>query len=310
MATTDARLAAAVLDGLATAGIEFAVLHNEETIAAGEVHSDLDVIVATKPRTAIRDLAPYLEQVGLRPIVLWDYDVSETLTAFLVTPDASEGVQLDLMFDPMGQGKYGARTGRMLERRVAGVRWPTASPIDRLAYLIRKRHVKRDSLRLNTLLTQARLFPAAELQGVIHETFSPRIATGLVSMANGATPKQASAYPLGYRLRDLARRVKRLRNPAGFWVEIAGDPPLELLDSIAERFGRILPVAGAGLRPRWLVSRFGWLLTVLAPVRWRAGLYVSGGTGWPSSDLRLPPNHDLDTLCSQIVEAMHARIVG
>jgi len=309
MATTDAHLAAAVLDGLVAAGVEFAILHNEEKIAGGDVGSDLDVVVAARPHTVIRQVRPVLERAGLRPIMVWDYDVGHTLTVFLATPNASGGVQLDLMCDPTGRGKYGAKTESMLESRVAGARWPTVGPLHRLTYLIRKRHVKQDDDRLTTLVVEARSFPAEDLAAVIQETFTPRVAESLSRVVFGGDTREAPPYPRGYHPRNVARWLGRLRKPAGFWVEITGDPPPELLNEVADRFGRILPVVGAGVRPGRL-SQIGWLRAAVAPIRWRAGLYVSGGIGWPAGDLRIAPSEDLDSLCFDIVGAMTQRLAG
>jgi hypothetical protein len=309
MATTDARLAAAVLDGLAATGIPFAVLHNEDKIADGNVESDLDIVVGVEPRTVVRRLSESLQEVGLRPVLLWDYDVSMTVTVFLVTSDASEGVQLDLLCDPMGHGKYAARTGRLLQGRVAGTRWPTVNSVDCLAYLVRKRHVKGDVRRLDDLLAQARSLPANELHNSLSETFSPRVATQLKRMIDEARPDQNAAYPLGYSFRDLARRAVRLGSPVGFWVEVEGDPPFDTLNSIAEVFKRILPMSRAGMRPRSVAAQVPWLLSVVAPVRWRAGLYISGGTGWPGGDLRLPPAQSISESCAHIVDAMNGRLI-
>jgi hypothetical protein len=302
-------LAAEVLDALVAAGVEFAVLHNEEETAAGEVTSDLDLVVAQEPRTVLSLARSWLERVGVCPVVLWDYDVGHTSTVFLATADASEGVQLDLMYDPMGHGKYGARTDRMLETRVDGVRWPTVGSLHRLAYLMRKRHVKQDEERLTALIAEARFLPTLEMETAFLETFSPKIARSLVQIASGMASR-AVPYPRGYRIRDVARRVGRIRKAAGFWVEIEGGPSPDLLNAVADRFGRFLPVTGASLRPSAFWAEVEWWRAEVAPVRWRAGLFASDGADWPRGDLRVAPSDDLDVLCVQIVAAMDQRVTG
>lgn len=310
MATTNASLAADVLDGLIDAGVEFAFLHGEQEAAAGVVKSDIDLVVANKPTSVLAVARPCLERIGVRPFVLWDYDLGHTSTVFLATADASEGVQLDLMCDPKGHGKYGARTGAMLESRVAGVRWPAVGHLHRLAYLVRKRQVKQDHERLQALLVEIRSFPAQEVGAVLRESFAPQIAGNLAEIISGRATGGSAPYSSSYRVRDMVRKAGRLRRPAGFWVEMAGDPHSDLLDTVAGRFGRILPMVATGFRPPGFLSQVEWLRTEVAPVRWRAGLFVSGGAGWPSGDLRVEKSEDLDGICSRVVRAMSQRISG
>jgi len=308
LATTNARLAAAVLDSLEGSGLEFAVLHGEEAIAAGDVTSDLDVVVAIHPIAAVAQAAAQLESAGLFPVIVWDYDVGGTATVLLATRDASEGVQLDLMYDPSGRGKYGARTGPMLASRVSGVRWPTVGDEHRIAYLIRKRHVKGDEGRLNVLLSEARQIFQPQFMTLVRETFSRRVADSIQDLVDGRGSARRVPYPGGYRFRNAWRRAKRILHPTGFWVEIADESAAEAVVEVAERFKRFLPAVAVGVRPSGLLARIGWILSIVAPVRWRAGVYLSGGFGWPRGDLRLAALGDLDILCSQIVHGMNTRL--
>ena len=307
MATTDARLAAAVLDSLAQSGLEFAVLHGEQGIARGESVSDVDVVVAMKPRLVIERASASLESAGLRPIMIWDYDVGGTATVFLTTSDASDGVQLDLMYDPHGQGTYGARCGPMLASRVNGERWPTVGEAHRIAYLIRKRHVKKDAERLRELLSEARLFPQTEFSSLVRETFASRVAVSILDLVAGGRSSHIP-LPRGYRASNAARGARRLLRPTGFWVEITGESATALALGVARRFERFLPVVAMSRRPRGGLAQMSWIMSKVVPVRWRAGVFVSVGIGWPRGDLRLVVPNDLDELCSRIVEAMNSEV--
>jgi hypothetical protein len=307
LATTSAALAAAVLDSLEKCGLEFAVLHGEESIAAGNVFSDLDVVVGTHPAAALSQASIVLGDAGVYPILIWDYDVGGTTTVFLATADASEGVQLDLMYDPLGRGKYGAKTGPMLASRVSGERWPTVGTQCRTAYLIRKRHVKGDFGRLERLLSDARQFANADFNSIVRETFSSPVADSILGLVAGNGRFGSVPFARSYKLRNALRLVRRVLRPTGFWVEIGGESGSELIGRVLVRFKRFLPVVETGRRPRGVGAQVRWVASDVVPVRWRPGLFVSQRFGLPRGDLRIPTFDDVDRLCSRIVDAMRIR---
>jgi hypothetical protein len=308
MATTNARLAAVVLDSLAQSGLEFALLHNEEAVATGTVASDLDVVVGLRPEAAIEQASPFLEAAGLRPIMVWDYDVGATATFFLATHDASEGVQLDLMYDPAGRGKYGAKTVPMLASSFPGVRWPHVGPAHRTAYLIRKRFVKQDAIGLRRQITEAGQFASVDFSAVVRETFSRPVANSVLELVGGRGLSSHVPYPAAYGARNLMRRLRRVVRPTGFWVEISGQSAIEVAEGVANRFLRFLPVVAATERPRGQLAQVGWFLSRVFPVRWRAGVVVSAGSGRPRGDLQLEAAVGVDEVCSRVVDAMSRRV--
>jgi hypothetical protein len=308
MATTNARLAAAVLDSLAQSGLQFALLHNEGAIATGQVPSDLDVVVGVPPGAVIQRVSTLLEAAGLRAIMVWDYDVGDTATIFLATSDASEGVQLDLMYDPVGRGKYGAKTGPMLESSVPGLRWPHVGPMHRTAYLIRKRSVKQDAIGLRRQITEAGRFSPVDFSSVVRGTFSRRVANSVLGLVEGRGLSSHVPYPAAYGARNLMRRLRRVVRPTGFWVDISGHSAMEVAEGVANRFLRFLAVAVATERPRGHIAQLGWVVSRVLPVRWRAGVVVSAGSGRPRGDLQLEAAVGVDEMCSRVVDAMSRRV--
>lgn len=309
MATTDANLAVAVLDALEESGVEFAVLHGETEIASGRATSDLDLVVATNPIFALERASALLHRAGLSPILAWDYDVAGTVTVFLATSNASEGVQLDLMHDPDGRGRYGARSGLMLASSMRGTRWPTVTPLHQLGYQIRKRHVKRDPARLETLLSEARSMTHDTFRPAVRDAFSTRAAESITALVAGQRMGSKAPYPHGFRYRDSARKLTRIIRPAGFWAEIAGESTAIAAHAVAARFSRLLPRVATSERPRKNAAmQLNWLVSEVAPVRWRAGLFVSSASdpGIPRSDVTLDDG-STDELCSSVVSAMRSK---
>ena len=138
MPTTSGELARACLAGLRDAGAKFAVLHDYEQLESDQI-SDVDIVVGQDPRTVIRATERCGAERGLLPIILWPYDIGGTVTLFLATPDARDGVQLDMLHDPDGVGRYGVRSEILLqfveERPIA----PVVDSAARLLYLWQKR---------------------------------------------------------------------------------------------------------------------------------------------------------------------------
>jgi len=305
--TTDAETAAFVLDALGDTGIEFAVLHGEQMVAEGIAQSDLDVVVGTDPAAVLSLLKPMLASAGLLPIMIWNYDIGRTITVFLVSPDLMRGVQLDLMDDVDGVGKYGLRTKPVLKARQMGRRWPVMNPLHELVYLLRKRQVKQDRARINDLMAEARRVPNGTLLSEVLIVFSPRVGRSVLKLIASEAPPKGIKYPRCYWMRTARRLASRIRRPIGIWVELAGEPSPEVLRLLALRLEGIFPRCAVTRRPDGLVRQLVWSLVVILPIRWRAGVVVSVGTGWPAGDVSVDVHEDLDRLCERIVAAMADR---
>jgi len=300
--TTDPRLARQVLDALAAAGIEFALLHGAKALQSGEAFSDLDTVVDRPPEQVISACLQGWEQMGLRPVILWAYDIGGTKTVFLTTSDASSGVQLDLLFDPTGRGKYGVRSSRLLghvEHLDDGL--PVVSEPARLIYLFQKRRRKAQSERVEGMLARARTLDRAILAEVSRDvTGSTDILDGLDGEIRPLPRRPAIAH--------LGRAVQRIRRPVGFWAHVEEQG---IAKEAARRFGAFLAASGAGLLPN-RIARCSWYLREVAPVRLRAGVFVSWGSsqdGWPAPDV-VVARTDAESSIGEIVSAMARRVVA
>ena len=154
MPTTSGELARACLAGLRDAGTQLAVLHNYEQLEFDQI-SDVDIVVGQDPRAVIRVTERMWRERGLVPIIMWPYDIGGTVTLFLATPDARDGVQLDMLHDPDGVGRYRVRSEILLqfveERPLA----PVVDTAARLLYLWQKRTAKGQTDRLDSLRREA-----------------------------------------------------------------------------------------------------------------------------------------------------------
>ena len=63
------------------------------------------------------------------------------------------GMQLDIMYDPAGHGRYGLRTDRLLRTATAGSRYLKLCPEGEVAYLLQKRLRKQDWTVLERLMS-------------------------------------------------------------------------------------------------------------------------------------------------------------
>jgi hypothetical protein len=313
VATTGGRLARAALDALASVGVGFVVLHHESAVAHADARGDVDLAVADPPRVILERARAAWSAVDLHPVMVWSYDVGLTVTVFLATGEGRDGVQLDLLHDPDGLGKYGVKSSVLVAAGVPGQRWLMANPDHELLYSIRKRSFKRDRRRLADLLSAARMTPPLRLAAEVPRLFSPRGADLMRSALEGDVDEvmgRSAADPL----HEAARRVGRLTRPPGFWVEMTttATDAAASARKLADRFGGYLPHAAAGHRPASTVKAWAWWLHDVAPVRWRPGLFVSWSSGvdrWPSADLVVTSDgSDIDHLARRIVTAAEGRI--
>lgn len=302
MATTEPQLAWVAIGCMKAAGIGFAVLHGFERLADDEV-SDVDVVVDRPPSQVTRETFSQWQQAGLQPIVEWPYDIGGTATVFLVTTDATEGVQLDMLFDPMGVGKYRIRSSALLtnteERSGAFV----VSEPGGLIYEWHKRLEKKQAAALPSLKVRATKLDSKELLSCsCSSTGSPSTAYQLM----GRRPPRKPLFRRPHlRLRTL-RLINRLRTPVGFWVHVS---EAAVAAELENRLKRILITVTTAAAPGRLVAPLWWISNV-AFVRIRPGLFISYGrahTSWPKPDLVVYES-DIAKAASQVVLGMSKRL--
>lgn len=301
MATTDGALARTVLDSLELAKIDFAVLHGEDRVASGVPTSDIDLAVDRPPSQVLAAVGDPLGKSGLRCVSACRYDLGAT-TLFFMSEDASDGVQIDLLWDPAGYGKYGFRTDVALGRRVRGARYAKLFEVDEFLYLLSKGLVKGDLSRTRRLLGELPVNPEG-LKTAANRVLAPRVGRGVLGLLGevraGASQSQ---WPIQW-IRSGGRYADRLIRPVGAWVDVyQGEPGA--IRATAARFGRVLVASVASERPRKRLDQFWWWAQTVAPVRWRPGLVVSCGAGDPV----IRPDGELTGPMSEV--ALARAIVG
>ena len=268
MPTTSGELARVCLAGLTEAGVRFAVLHGYEHLETDRI-SDVDIVVGQDPRVVIREAEGSWRERGLVPIIMWPYDIGATVTLFLATRDANDGVQLDMLYDPEGIGRYGVRSNVLLryveERPLA----PVVERAARLLYLWQKRTAKDQAERLDSLRQEAIGIDPDRLESMSREiTGSASSAWGLVGSGVVTTPRRRLAV-----IARLSRLATRIRHPIGAWVHVSLD---DVGSELTRRLSRhLIIVRSARLPP--LVRQAMWYLVDVAPVRYRPGIFISVG---------------------------------
>jgi hypothetical protein len=149
MGTTSSALARVFLQELAQTGVRSALLHGDDQLAEGVLTSDLDLAFACPFSQALAAVEVASTCVRLTPILLWFYD---TRSATVVLARLGEGadidsVQVDLLVDPNGLGKYGVRTAPLVDAAASGRTHLIVSPLDEAIYLQRKAALKKQSER-------------------------------------------------------------------------------------------------------------------------------------------------------------------
>lgn len=142
MASTDARLAAAVLDALTIAGMDFAFLHREQDAADGLLADDYDLVVQAGDTSEVlrRADAAWLG-TGLQPVIASEYDAG-SVAVWMVTPDAGEGVQMDFLYDRHTVNQFDLDVSGWLDSAIDGARWRQVLLEHEAAYRERKRALK------------------------------------------------------------------------------------------------------------------------------------------------------------------------
>jgi hypothetical protein len=241
---------------------------------------------------------------------VWPYDIAGSSTVFLVDESARNGVQLDMLHDPRGVGRYRIRSGDLVSERSPGGASQSLVDPDRLVYLWVKRRSKGEDGRLGEVVAALRaLDPAAVGEA------ARRLLTrdDWIAEITGDPAPPGTARWHGAPQRGLlrARRVAgRVAAPIGFWAHLSGDYG-EVAAAAAARFARVLVVAKAIPAPgEW--STPVWYCREVVPVRLRPGLVVSHGrrpSGMGGPDLELTAGMTVDAVVAQLVRSMHGRLI-
>ena len=295
------------MSALGAASVPFVVLHREADISAGVVQSDIDIATVRPPGDVIEEARAALLDVGLRPVINWPYDVAHIASVFLVVAAASNGVQLDITYDPGGDGKLGLRTPHLVRAATQGEAFGRLEPVEQLLFLLRKRHVKDDRVRLAELVTDARAVPTDELQLAASAMFSERVAADVLDLVATFPEVSPPLMPARTRPRQALRYAWRVARPVGYWVAVTGSASREAAVGLDRRFGRLFPASGCAAHPSSPLGVPAWYVRSVAPVRHRAGVFVSHGdapVGWPKPDLTLAADADVSVLAERVVGHM------
>lgn len=297
--TTSPEAAQRALQGLSEAGVTYVLLHSVSSLQAASI-SDVDVAVASEPIGVIRMARAVWLQHGLSPILIWPYDIGGTLTVFLATDDGTEGAQLDMLYDPVGLGRYGLRSHGLTHSAVAGP-IPVVSDPARLIYLWRKRVAKGDFGALDALRSEASALPAEDLLSTSRElTGSSETATALLGETESRF--RAKKHPLA-RMRRVAVRVY---DPIGYWAHVTDRT---IAEELADRMSGYLVVVRTGSSPRRLGQPL-WYARHVWPTRLRPGIYVSHGMkpSWCPSPSLVLEHRTANEAAPLLITAMRTRL--
>ena len=313
MPITDPSFPIRFLDILETSGVGFVVLHREAELGKDSLGSDLDLTVDVPADEVVRRTAGALKEVGLIPVIRWPYDIGGAVTFFLSSETGDEGMQVDLLHDPRGRGRYGVRTDELLKRAVMGKRYPVPHPLDEHLYLVHKRWCKGQTSALGVELEKLR--DEADIDDAhdrVLDLFALQAAGSLQLLLDGRSPKPSGAMS---RFRQLPRQLRRVVSPIGYWVEIVG-PKSEgqkLTEDLRSRFEGWVIHLNTGERPSGLAGYRWWARQVM-PIRLRPGVFLSyrESKSRPIADLTIDwhPNLTAKETARSIVEAMSGRIPG
>lgn len=300
MGTTNAELAVRVLDQLGLVEPRFVVLHGEPELSRGVARSDVDIAVAGDPRSIAWSLAEVLALSGMVPIMLWPYD-RNSLTVFLSDLTGDGGVQLDLVCDPSGRGRYGFCTDALIDRAVPGERWPCLNADDETLYLIRKRQVKRDTDEVARLLGSVSADSTPTLIARAREAFSPPASDHLAQMLSTGRFTDPEGAAFDRRFRNIVANSgfyrDRLRQTVGAWVSVSG-APAGRIDEALEPMRGLLPSVEVGGPLRWRRQ------ADLHRMRARLLVTTDGESADPRADVTVDGSMSMSELRSGIVAGM------
>lgn len=236
---TDSTTAQQLLRGVDDTGVEWVLLHGEDKLLTGRLSSDLDIAVGTAPINVVKHLVSRAKLSGLRLCLLWPYD-NWSLTTLWISPDYSRIAQLDLVFDPRGDAKYGLKTAEAISRRVRGKSWPILHPDDELAYKLSKMLVKGQPEQVQI----KQLWATQQGRSPNLAVLSQKQWEEIEARNRGTRRRRQSASTLP----ELARITRRLRHRVGHILELPEsslrEPWSDALVYLVARLDRSFP-AGA-----------------------------------------------------------------
>jgi hypothetical protein len=265
MGTTDTRLAQRLLRVLDSQNVEYLVLHNACDIALGRPISDIDTIVRCKPWQVIEKLLNEESKHGLSLVMTWEYDFG-ALTSFWMSRDGSNGVQLDLLEDSQGRGRYGFRTEQAFGFADTSEWPPRLSRPAMLVYLLSKRIAKGDRDRAVGVVRELN---AMERRHNL-ELLSPRCRRLSARAINGHFPSSRYQHFVKWRSRVSLLGIKRLVHPTGIAVCVSARDVKAVRD-VYSQFSAVLARVslstnnrtGEALRCWWLTR--GPVLIIRSP---------------------------------------------
>ncbi|MBA2336914.1 MAG: hypothetical protein H0V96_03990 [Acidimicrobiia bacterium] len=309
MPTTDAAAARAVLAALGSAGVDYALLHGGERLDGPEPMSDIDIVVRIPPRAVITQARTELDEGGLAPVTLRPYDIGRTATLCVMDRRGRSGVQLDMLYDRDGIGRYHVRSGELVADPAAGKGVPSVAEADQLVYLWAKRLAKRqEGRRLAVEASLHHLGPDAVREAARRLITRDDWVGDLIGHRTSPRPHRRLATKRAAL--EIARLGSRLVTPIGFWAHLSrGDG--EVARHVAERFGRILVYATAPRSPNARAA-WWWYARQVLPIRLRPGLVISHGRrprGVTAPHLVLEDGAtDVDEIGARIMAAMSDRL--
>lgn len=199
--------------------------------------SDVDVVSLEPASVVLSALVDALSPDHLCLVMHWEYDRGG-LTSFWVDPSGLRGVQLDILHDPAGRGRYGLRTEEALRGAVRGSRYQKLNDADRLCYLAVKRYRKGDTDEVARIAQTIRQTPLGAQGGSLSRRGKSALTRALRGQVMGGLAKRlqrSSEYASG-------RAIRRLRYPVGVVVVLEGSHVAELRE-LASKVSRVLPGA-------------------------------------------------------------------
>ncbi|HEY0889041.1 MAG TPA: hypothetical protein VGE38_05455 [Nocardioides sp.] len=255
MGTTDTRLARRLLESLDALEVDYAVLHSAARVAELQTISDIDLLVDDEPANVIRRLKVAVDSCELAHVLTWRYDTG-ALTTFWMTPGLADGVQLDLIRDPEGSGRYGVRTVDLADAFRIDAPWPRHLTERGTAhYLFAKRLVKGDVRRWEEAAHILRTGGGIDLA-----LFAPRRQRVYRRAYEGRFPGRAFRVQVLARQRLSHNGTRRLVRRTGEVVEVSGRLDQEARRFLEERVRPVVPqIVFLRRRPgalrRWSLTR-------------------------------------------------------
>jgi hypothetical protein len=259
---SDHALGDELLRQLVNAGVSFAFLHGEDRYVARTLTSDIDLVV-DRPGAAVAQMLYERVCPQYCLVLAWEYDTG-ALTTFWMSSNGNGIVQLDLLFDPAGRGKYGLRTSYALGRVKRGVEWPVLDAVDTAVYLAVKRAVKHQS---SEALHQSQ-------SG--HPPDSDMFRSLISRPASRKLLQLYAGKRVGPDLREWAQTFWRL---AGRMVKPAGRVVTYLPSE--EHFASALVEKWQGFMPRVSMTTARVGLRLRLAVRFKVGLVFAPASGSP-----------------------------